>query len=140
MIHVGLRLRHNEVVVVAQERNMGCPMRKAGRLSLAEIEARVCDIAAEQGGFSRDEVHPGLRLVEDLNFDSLALVELLMEIEDAFDVILPDDPPNAPYKTVFTRSPFRVRDLAELVYLQQACGRIRREGWFGSGAALPSRH
>jgi acyl carrier protein len=87
------------------------------RLSLDEIRVRVCDIASKQAGVRRSDVHPALRLIEDLNFDSLAAIELLMELEDAFCVTLPDDPPNAVYKSVFTRPSFRLADLAELVYL-----------------------
>lgn len=42
---------------------------------LREIEARVCDVAAEQLGLRREKVHPALRLIEDLHCDSLEVVE-----------------------------------------------------------------
>ncbi|HEX4125258.1 MAG TPA: SUMF1/EgtB/PvdO family nonheme iron enzyme [Tepidisphaeraceae bacterium] len=109
---------------VAHSRRNGAVTQSNALLSLPEIESRVCDIASEQLGVRRSDVRPALRLIQDLNCDSLEIVELIMNLEDAFGIVLPDDPPNAPYKTVFTRDPFRLADLAELVYLQQGCGRI----------------
>jgi formylglycine-generating enzyme len=110
-------------------------------LTLETIEWRVCDIASEQLGIDRADVRPSSRIVQDLNCDSLDLVELVMAVEDAFDVALPDDVPNPYYKAVFTRPEFRIADLAELVYLQQGSGRIRddRSGWWGSEAPRPAR-
>ena len=74
-----------------------------GRLRLDEVERRVCDIASEQLGIRRDRISPGDRIVEDLRCDSLDLVELFMEVEQAFGVTLPDDSPNPVFKAVFTR-------------------------------------
>ena len=95
-------------------------------MSLAEIESEVCDVTAGQLGLRRPDVHPGQRLVQDLHCDSLDLVELLMEIEDHFRVDLPGQSTDMAYKCVFTRSPFRLADLAELVYLRQGCERVGR--------------
>lgn len=100
-----------------------------GRLRLDEVERRVCDIASVQLGIRRDRISPGDRIVEDLNCDSLDLVELLMEVEEAFGVTLPDQAPNPVYKAVFTRQPFRLADLAELVDLQQGTGTPDRQAW-----------
>jgi acyl carrier protein len=99
------------------------------RLRLAEVEQRVCDIASEQLGIPRNEISPRDRIIEDLNCDSLDLVELFMEVEEAFDVTLPDDSPNPVFKAVFTRQPFRLADLAELVYLVQGTGAPDRKRW-----------
>ena len=99
------------------------------RLRLDEVERNVCDIASEQLGIRRDRISPGDRIVEDLRCDSLDLVELLMEVEEAFGVTLPDRAPNPVYKAVFTRQPFRLADLAELAYLQQGTGAPDRQGW-----------
>jgi acyl carrier protein len=85
------------------------------RPPLTEMESRVCDIAAEQLGIRRTKVHPGQRLIQDLHCDSLQMVELMMGIEDEFDVTLPDDPQDMAYKSVVTRDPFRLKDFAELV-------------------------
>ena len=99
-------------------------------LTIEEIETRVCDIVAEQLGLHRPDVHAGLRIIQDLHCDSLDMVELIMGVEEAFDVSLPDGAPNATYKTVFTRNPVRLRDLAELVYLQQGGPPAKRFGWW----------
>lgn len=112
-------------------------MPQTHRLSLEEIEPRVLDVTAEQLGLRRSELHPQLRLIQDLNCDSLDAVELLMNIEDAFGVTLPDDPPNLAYKSVFTRNPFRLCDLVELVYLQLESGHPARRRSFKSPALLP---
>lgn len=109
------------------------------RLPLPEIESRVCDLAAEQLGIRRSELRPGLRLIQDLHCDSLDLVELIMALEDAFDVALPNEPSNMAYKSVFTRDPFRLSDLAELVYLQQGSGRVERSGWWGTVSPVPAK-
>ena len=66
----------------------------AEHLKLEDMERRVCDVAAKQLGFSREQISPGLRIVEDLDVDSLDLVELFMEIEQALDITLPDEAPN----------------------------------------------
>lgn len=107
--------------------------------SLPQIQTKICDIIAEQCGVHRADVSPDSRIIEDLHCDSLALVELIMTIEDEFDVALPDHPPHSAYKQVFTRSPFRLRDLAELVYLQQGSGHIPQKSWWRHQAPLPAR-
>jgi sulfatase modifying factor 1 len=99
------------------------------RLDLSVVEQRVCDVASEQLDIPRNEVQPESRLIEDLQCDSLDLVELLMELEDEFLVAIPDDPANAVGKSVFIRRPFRLSDLAEIVYLQQGTGKPERKGW-----------
>lgn len=102
---------------------------ETGRLRLEETEARVCEIASRQLAIPRERISPGDRIIEDLHCDSLDLVELLMEVEDAFGITLPDRAPNPVYKAVFTRQPFRLADLAELAYLQQGSGRTERGFW-----------
>ena len=97
--------------------------------TLIEIEQQVCDVASEQLAIRRSEVSPSSRIIQDLNCDSLDLVDLIMEIEERFNVCIPDKPPNAVYKSVFTRQPFRLSDLAELVYLQRGTGTPERRGW-----------
>jgi len=92
------------------------------QMSLAEIEQRVCDVAAAELGLSRQKIVPHHSPVEDLGCDSLDLVEFIMAVEETFGVTIPDKAPNPVYKAVFTRQPFRLSDLAELVYLQQGTG------------------
>lgn len=89
------------------------------RIRIGEIEQKVLDVASEQLWISRDKISLSDRLIEDLACDSLALVELIMALEDAFDTTLSTDSSDPVYKSVFTRQPFRLTDLAELVYMQQ---------------------
>lgn len=96
------------------------------RLRLTEIEHQVCDITSEQLGIPRQKVTPHSRLIQDLHCDSLDIIELIMEMEESFDIRIPDNHPNSVYKAVFTRQPFRLADLAELVYLQQGTGQPQR--------------
>ncbi|WP_165250636.1 SUMF1/EgtB/PvdO family nonheme iron enzyme [Paludisphaera soli] len=106
------------------------------RLGLEEIERRVCDVASEQLSIPRAKLAPGLRIVQDLHVDSLDLVELFMEVEEAFDVTLPDRSADPVFKAVFTRPDFRLADLAELVYLVQGSGAPRSDrGRDGEGDA-----
>jgi acyl carrier protein len=97
----------------------------ASQCSLAEVGVRVCLIVAEQLGLAKKHVHLDLRLIEDLHCDSLDLIELLMEIEDEFGIELGVESPDPVVKAVFTRSPFRLSDLAEAVYVQQGRPRIK---------------
>jgi formylglycine-generating enzyme len=105
------------------------------RLPLAEIEQRVCDVTSQQLCIPRQRISPRSSMMEDLGIDSLDVVELIMTVEEAFAVTLPDDAPNPVYKAVFTRQPFRLSDLAELVYLQQGTGTPERSWWRQTKAA-----
>jgi len=57
----------------------------------AEIEAKVKNIVAEQLGVDQAEISLETSFVNDLNADSLDTVELVMELEDQFDVSIPDE-------------------------------------------------
>lgn len=87
-------------------------------LQLSEVWQRACDIAFEQLGIARNKISLSDRLIVDLGCDSLEPVELFMDLEETFHVTLSSDPPDSMHKAVFTRQPFRLVDLAELVYLQ----------------------
>jgi acyl carrier protein len=106
--------------------------------SLEQIELIVLDVAAKQLCLERSTVVPSLRLIEDLYCDSLDLIELLMAIEDQFGVTIPDSAPNVVVKQVFTRSPIRLSDLAEIVYLQQGTGAPVRNRWSCALVSTPS--
>ena len=45
----------------------------------------------EQLGVSRDEVVTTASFVDDLGADSLDIVELVMSMEESFDIEIPDD-------------------------------------------------
>jgi len=98
-------------------------------LDLRVVEQRTCKIASEQLGIPLNKVLPTSRLIEDLHCDSLELVELIMELEDEFQVTIPNEPSNPVGKSIFTRRPFRLCDLAEIIYLQQGTGKPERKKW-----------
>lgn len=58
---------------------------------LAEIESKVKKIVSEQMGVAEDEITPETSFVNDLNADSLDTVELVMELEDEFELSIPDE-------------------------------------------------
>jgi acyl carrier protein len=109
-----------------------------GIRTLDELQAGVLDLVAHQLDFPRNKLSLQTRLIEDLNCDSLELVELMMAIETAFSVTISDRAPNEVYKSVFTRQPFRLADLAELVYLQQHLRTPNRCDWTGPLETAPT--
>ena len=52
---------------------------------------RVIDIVAEQLGVDKEKITPETSFVNDLGADSLDTVELVMELEEEFDINIPDD-------------------------------------------------
>jgi len=58
---------------------------------VASVRDRVIDIVAEQLGVSKDQITEATSFVNDLGADSLDTVELVMELEEEFDVNIPDE-------------------------------------------------
>ena len=58
---------------------------------MATVYERVKRIIVEQLGVDPDEVIPTASFIEDLNADSLDLVELIMSLEDEFGKEIPDE-------------------------------------------------
>ena len=56
-----------------------------------DLEARVTDLIVEQLGVSKDEVVPNASFIDDLGADSLDIVELVMSMEEEFDIEIPDE-------------------------------------------------
>ena len=55
------------------------------------MEEQLIDIVSENLNAPREEITRDKRFIEDLQADSLDLVELAMEFEDKFGVTIPDD-------------------------------------------------
>ena len=55
------------------------------------VEEKVKEIVVEQLGVSADEVTPGAKFVDDLGADSLDLTELIMAMEEEFDIEIDDE-------------------------------------------------
>jgi len=58
---------------------------------MSSVEERVTDIVVEQLGLERDKVHPESKFVDDLGADSLDTVELVMALEEEFEIEIPDE-------------------------------------------------
>jgi len=56
-----------------------------------EILAGLGEIVEEIAGVPADEVTPGKSFVDDLDIDSLAMVEIAVAAQDKFGVEIPDD-------------------------------------------------
>lgn len=52
---------------------------------------KVIEIVANELSVSKEELNEATHLQNDLNADSLDAVELIMSIEDEFDLQIPDD-------------------------------------------------
>ncbi len=55
------------------------------------VEERIKKIIAEQLGVEEDDVVPDAKFVEDLGADSLDTVELVMALEEEFEIEIPDE-------------------------------------------------
>ncbi|MGI5863355.1 MAG: acyl carrier protein [Myxococcales bacterium] len=60
-------------------------------MSTTSVEVKVKSIIAEQLGVGEEEVKNESSFTDDLGADSLDIVELVMAMEDEFDVEIPDD-------------------------------------------------
>ena len=56
----------------------------------SEIEQNVFRIVAERGGVAVTDLTRATHFRDDLNFDSLDMVETAMSIEEEFDLSVPD--------------------------------------------------
>ncbi|MDP2193401.1 MAG: acyl carrier protein [Alphaproteobacteria bacterium] len=57
---------------------------------MSDIENKVKEIVADALGVDIEQVKPTANLVDDLGADSLARVELVMQVEEAFDIEISD--------------------------------------------------
>ena len=60
-------------------------------MATSAIEAKVQSIIADQLGVGEDEIKPESSFIEDLGADSLDIVELVMAMEEEFEVEIPDE-------------------------------------------------
>lgn len=58
---------------------------------MSSIEERVKKIVAEQLSVGEDQVTPEASFVDDLGADSLDTVELVMALEEEFEIDIPDE-------------------------------------------------
>ena len=55
------------------------------------LEERIKEIIVEQLGVNANEVVPEASFIDDLGADSLDTVELVMALEEEFDIEIPDE-------------------------------------------------
>jgi len=60
-------------------------------MSNDELVQKVKDLIAESLGVKKSDVVSPASFIDDLNADSLDIVELVMTIEKEFDIEIPDD-------------------------------------------------
>lgn len=58
---------------------------------MSEVKDKVIKIIVDQLGASADQVKPEASFVDDLGADSLDLTELIMAMEEEFDIEIADD-------------------------------------------------
>ena len=79
------RAQDHELVGMKGDSGVGA----ASQLSAASIG--LDDLFAEQLGVDKEKITPETSFVNDLGADSLDTVELVMELEEEFDINIPDD-------------------------------------------------
>jgi acyl carrier protein len=62
-----------------------------GNMTAGNVEQKVKGIIAEQLGVSEEEIKATSSFIEDLGADSLDIVELVMAMEEEFEVEIPDE-------------------------------------------------
>lgn len=61
------------------------------QVTVEEIQDKVFTIVSEQMGVNKAEINRETAFINDLNADSLDIVELVMEFEDNFEISIPDE-------------------------------------------------
>jgi acyl carrier protein len=60
-------------------------------MGVGEIKNRIVEIIANQLGIDQDDVTAEASVIDDLGADSLDVVELVMALEEEFDLEIPDE-------------------------------------------------
>jgi acyl carrier protein len=60
-------------------------------VTVASVEERVIDIVCENLAVNKEQVNRNTSFMEDMGADSLDIVELVMELEEEFEITIPDD-------------------------------------------------
>ena len=83
----------------------------------SEIEAAVIKVVAEKMGIDEDDISGDTRFTEDLNADSLDTVELIMDLEDEFEIAIGDEE---------ARKLQTIGDVVELIVKHEDVDRIQQ--------------
>ena len=60
-------------------------------MKMEEVQAKLKEIVMDRLNAEEDQIKPEATFVEDLGADSLDIVELIMGIEEEFDIEIPDE-------------------------------------------------
>ncbi len=60
-------------------------------MKMEEVQAKLKEIVIERLNAEEDQIKPEASFVEDLGADSLDIVELIMGIEEEFEIEIPDE-------------------------------------------------
>ena len=58
---------------------------------MPSVEERVIEIVCENLGVNKEQVTRSTSFIEDVGADSLDIVELVMELEEEFEITIPDE-------------------------------------------------
>jgi acyl carrier protein len=58
---------------------------------MAEVYDRIVKVVSEELAISEDEITEDASFIDDLGADSLDVVELIMALEEEFDIEIPDE-------------------------------------------------
>jgi acyl carrier protein len=85
---------------------------KRERATGGTIEERVINIVCENLGVNKEQVNRSTSFTEDIGADSLDIVELVMELEEEFEITIPDEQAEK-IKTVGEAIDYIERELAK---------------------------
>ena len=58
---------------------------------MPSVQEKVIELVSKQMGINAGKITPQTSFINDLGADSLDVLELIMELEDAFDMNIPDE-------------------------------------------------
>src|SRR6516162_7462876 len=67
------------------------PAGAQGGSTVPSVEERVIEIVCENLGVNKEQVNRNTSFIEDVGADSLDIVELIMELEEEFEINIPDE-------------------------------------------------
>jgi len=85
---------------------------KEGQAAGGSVDERVIGIVCENLGVNKEQVTRQTSFIEDIGADSLDIVELVMELEEEFEITIPDDQAEQ-IKTVGEAIDYIERELAK---------------------------
>jgi len=109
-------VRNKSASVIKDSQTPASAVMKEGQLtpsgSTSSVDERVIGIVCENLGVNKEQVTRQTSFIEDIGADSLDIVELVMELEEEFEITIPDDQAEQ-IKTVGEAIDYIERELAK---------------------------